>query len=114
MLPENPADFAGSATQVTASDIEEQRPLTTHEALARVPGVVTVTDDGMSRHSGIGVRGSPFRRSRKVLVMEDGVPINFSTYLDSSTHYTPPLERSTASRSCAGRSSTTAHSPTTA
>jgi len=93
MLPENLADFAGSASQVTAADIEEQRPLTTHEALARVPGVVTVTDDGMSRHSGIGVRGSPFRRSRKVLVMEDGVPINFSTYLDSSTHYTPPLER---------------------
>jgi Fe(3+) dicitrate transport protein len=25
--------------------------------------------------------------------MEDGVPINFSTYLDSSTHYTPPIER---------------------
>ena len=82
MLPENLQDFAGSASRVTTSDIEEQRPLTTHEALARVPGIVTVTDDGMSRHSGIGVRGSPFRRSRKVLVMEDGVPINFSTYLE--------------------------------
>ncbi|SFV32117.1 TonB-dependent receptor family protein [Hyphomicrobium facile] len=93
VLPDNLQDFAGSASRVTSGDIEAERPLTTHEALVNVPGVVTVTDDGMSRHSGIGVRGSPFRRSRKVLVMEDGVPINFSTYLDSSTHYTPPLER---------------------
>src|SRR5690606_29417265 len=80
-------------TRVTSGDMEEQRPATNHEALARVPGVVTVTDDGFARHSGIGMRGSAFRRSRKVLVMEDGVPINFSTYLDSSTHYTPPIER---------------------
>jgi Fe(3+) dicitrate transport protein len=93
VLPDDLQDFAGSASRVTSQDIDEQRPLTNHEALARVPGVVTVNDDGFSRHSGIGVRGSPFRRSRKVLIMEDGVPINFSTYLDSSTHYTPPIER---------------------
>ncbi len=92
-LPDNLQDFAGSGSRVTAADIEEQRPATAHEALARVPGVVTVNDDGFARHSGIGIRGSAHRRSRKVLVMEDGVPINFSTYLDSSTHYLPPMER---------------------
>jgi Fe(3+) dicitrate transport protein len=93
VLPDNLQDFSGAASRITTTDLDSQRPTTTHEALARVPGVVTVTDDGAARHSGIGLRGSPFRRSRKVLVMEDGVPINFSTYLDSSTHYTPPLER---------------------
>jgi Fe(3+) dicitrate transport protein len=93
VLPDNLQDFSGAASRITTTDLDSQRPATTHEALARVPGVVTVTDDGAARHSGIGLRGSPFRRSRKVLVMEDGVPINFSTYLDSSTHYTPPLER---------------------
>jgi Fe(3+) dicitrate transport protein len=93
MLPADLQDFAGSGSRVTTQDLEAQRPMTGNEALARVPGVVTVNDDGFARHGGISVRGSAFRRSRKVLVMEDGVPINFATYLDSSTHYTPPIER---------------------
>jgi Fe(3+) dicitrate transport protein len=93
VIPGDLQNAQGGASRITTEQIEEQRPLTNHEALARVPGVVTVNDDGFARHSGIGVRGSPFRRSRKVLVMEDGVPINFSTYLDASTHYTPPIER---------------------
>ncbi|WP_072393165.1 TonB-dependent receptor [Hyphomicrobium sp. CS1GBMeth3] len=93
IVPGDLQNAQGAASRITTEQLDEQRPLTNHEALARVPGVVTVTDDGFARHSGIGVRGSPFRRSRKVLVMEDGVPINFSTYLDSSTHYTPPIER---------------------
>ncbi len=92
-LPEDLQNYTGAGTRVTSEELTEQQPLTNHDALARVPGVVTVTDDGMARHSGIGVRGSPMRRSRKVLVMEDGLPINFSTYLDPSTHYTPPPER---------------------
>jgi Fe(3+) dicitrate transport protein len=92
-LPGDLQNFTSAGTRVDAADLAEQRPLTNHDALARVPGVVTVMDDGMARHSGIGVRGSPMRRSRKVLVMEDGLPINFSTYLDPSTHYTPPTDR---------------------
>lgn len=93
LLPADIQDFAGSAARVTSQDLESERPLTTHDALRNVPGVATVSDDGFSRHGGISLRGSPFRRSRKVLVMEDGVPVNFSPYLDASTHYTPPVER---------------------
>ncbi|MFD1704386.1 TonB-dependent receptor family protein [Methylopila henanensis] len=93
MLPADLQDFAGAANRVSLQDLESQRPLTTHDALRNVPGVATVSDDGFGRHSGISLRGSPFRRSRKVLVMEDGVPINFSPYLDAGTHYTPPPER---------------------
>ncbi|WP_020087453.1 TonB-dependent receptor family protein [Hyphomicrobium zavarzinii] len=93
LLPSNLQDFAGAASRVTSEQLEEQRPLTNHEALARVPGIVTVTDDGLGHHAGIGIRGSNFRRSRKVLVMEDGASINFSSYLDPSTHYTPPTDR---------------------
>ncbi len=37
-----------------------------------------VNDDGFARHGGIGIRGSPARRSRKVLVLEDGFPVNMS------------------------------------
>lgn len=93
MLPQDLQNFAGSGSRVSTEDLEAQRPLSSHEALARVPGVVTVTDDGIGRHGGIGIRGSTYRRSRKVLVLEDGQPINFATYLDSSVHHTPPIER---------------------
>lgn len=92
-LPGDLQNYAGAGSRVTSQDLEEQRPLTGHEALARVPGVITVNDDGIGRHGGIGIRGTPYRRSRKVLVMEDGQPINFAPYLDSSSHYTPPIER---------------------
>lgn len=93
MLPGDLQNYTGAGSRVTTTDLDEQRPQTNHEALSRVPGVVTVNDDGVGRHGGIGIRGSAPRRSRKVLVMEDGQPINFSPYLDSSTHYTPPTER---------------------
>lgn len=93
LLPGDLQDFAGAAARVGSQDLASQRPLTTHDALKGVPGVATVADDGFGRHSGISLRGSPHRRSRKVLVMEDGVPINFSPYLDAGVHYLPPPER---------------------
>jgi len=93
IVPDDLQNFPSAASRVTTSELEEQRPLNNHEALRSVPGIVTVTDDGLGHHAGIGIRGSNFRRSRKVLVMEDGASINFSTYLDPSTHYTPPTDR---------------------
>ncbi len=93
LIPQNLQNYSGAATRINQQTIDETRPVTTHEALASVPGVVTVTDDGLSRHIGIGIRGSNFRRARKVLVQEDGVSINFASYIDPSTHYTPPMDR---------------------
>jgi Fe(3+) dicitrate transport protein len=93
IIPSDLSDFAGAATRVTRGPIDEDRPLTTQEELTRVPGVIAITDDGMGRHTNIGIRGSSARRARKVLMLEDGVSINFSTYIDPSTHYTPPLDR---------------------
>lgn len=93
ITPTDLSKYSGSATRVDRTAIDELRPKDNHEILARIPGVTTVNDDGMSRHIGIGVRGSPPRRARKVLVLEDGQPINFSPFLDPSTHYTPPTDR---------------------
>lgn len=76
-LPDDLQNVTSGATRVGGSEIVEQRPITNHDALARVPGVVTVNDDGLGRHGGIGIRGAPPRRSRKVLVMEDGLPLNY-------------------------------------
>lgn len=92
-LPADLQNYAGAGTRVTEGEIALQRPKDNHEILTRVPGVMVVNDDGMSRHVNIGVRGSPVRRSRKVLVLEDGQSINMSSFLDPSTHYTPPTDR---------------------
>lgn len=93
IAPTDLSKYSGSATRVDRTAIDELRPKDNHEILARIPGVTVVNDDGMARHIGIGVRGSPPRRARKVLVLEDGQPINFSPFLDPSTHYTPPTDR---------------------
>ena len=93
IVPGNLMDFSSAASRVTRQQIDEQDPLTTNDILSRVPGVAIVNDDGLGRHGGISIRGTPARRSRKVLVMEDGRSINQSLYLDPSTHYTPPPDR---------------------
>lgn len=93
MLPGNLENYPGAATRVDKASIDEQRPRSTNDILERVPGATIVNDDGFSRHGGIGLRGSPARRSRKVLVLEDGFPVNMSLYIDLSTHYIPPADR---------------------
>ncbi len=93
IVPGNLMDFSSAASRVTRQQIDEQQPLSTNDILSRIPGVAIVNDDGYGRHGGISIRGTPARRSRKILVMEDGRSINQSLYLDPSTHYVPPDER---------------------
>jgi Fe(3+) dicitrate transport protein len=93
ILPGNLAGFPSAGTEVTTQQVDEFHPRTTNDVFNRVPGVHVVNDDGFGRHGGIGIRGSPPRRGRKVLVMEDGISINMSLWLDPSVHYVPPLDR---------------------
>jgi len=93
ILPGNLQDFSEAGSRVTRQQINEQEPFNTNDILQRVPGVTVVNDDGGARNGGIGIRGSNPRRSRKVLVMEDGQSINMSLYIDPSVHHVPPPER---------------------
>jgi Fe(3+) dicitrate transport protein len=93
IVPGDLQDFSSAASRVTREQIDEQDPLTTNDILSRVPGVAIVNDDGLGRHGGISIRGTPARRSRKILVMEDGRSINQSLWLDPSSHYVPPPDR---------------------
>ncbi len=93
VVPDDVHDTPGAATTLSDDEIVRWRPFSLHDLLVHVPGAMAVDDDVLGRRSGIGVRGAPGRRSRKTLLLEDGTPINASTYLDPSTHYTPPLER---------------------
>ncbi len=93
IVPGDLMDFSSAASRITRESINEQDPLSTHDILSKVPGVAIINDDGLGRHGGISIRGTPARRSRKVGVMEDGRFINQSIWLDPSTHYIPPPDR---------------------
>lgn len=93
LVPENLEGFAGAATRVTASELQERQPRNINEVFTKVPGVIVINDDANGHHGGLGVRGSPARRSRKLLVMEDGHATNLALWLDPSVHYWGPVER---------------------
>jgi Fe(3+) dicitrate transport protein len=93
MLPSNLEGFSGAGTIVDQETLTERQPATLNEALTRVPGVTLINDDSASHHGGIGIRGAPPRRSRKMLVMEDGHTVNLTLWLDPSVHYWAPLDR---------------------
>ena len=93
LVPSNLRDFSSAATIVTQQQIEEQDPDNINNLLKRVPGVVVINDDSAAHHGGIGIRGAPPRRSRKMLVMEDGHTVNLALWLDPSVHYWAPMDR---------------------
>ncbi len=93
LTPTNLEGFSSAATNLTPEALTEQQPRNLNEALTRVPGVIVINDDGNAHHGGIGMRGSPARRSRKMLVMEDGHPVNLALWLDPSVHYWAPMDR---------------------
>ena len=93
LVPTNLEGFAGAATNVTPELLAARQPRNINEALTGVPGVTVINDDANAQHGGVSVRGSPARRSRKVLVMEDGHANNLALWLDPSVHYWGPIER---------------------
>ncbi|MEQ1714467.1 MAG: TonB-dependent receptor [Hyphomicrobium sp.] len=93
VVPDDLSKFSSAASRVNAARLDEIQPRTTNEIFHTVPGVHVINDDGLARHGGIGMRGSPPRRSRKILTMEDGQPINMSSWMDPSVHYQPPVDR---------------------
>jgi Fe(3+) dicitrate transport protein len=93
ILPGNLEQFSSAGSRVDTQQMDEFRPRQTNDIFTRVPGVNVINDDGFGRHGGIGIRGSPPRRGRKVLTMEDGQPINMSVWIDPSVHYVPPVDR---------------------
>ena len=84
----------GAATVMDMQTIKLLNPLGTQEMLEQIPGISGYADDGIgnSRIS-IGVRGLNPRRSSRVLILEDGVPIQPALYVYPNMYYNPPAER---------------------
>ena len=100
-----PIEIIGEASQVndkitgTVALMEPQaveliHPVGTQELLEFMPGINGYADDGFgnSRLS-IGIRGLNPRRSARVLILEDGVPIQPALYIYPNAYYNPPSDR---------------------
>lgn len=83
----------GSGRVITKERLEQNRRFTINEALREVPGVHVRDEDGLGIRPNIGIRGLDPTRSRKVHIMEDGVPIMMMPYADPSAYYFPPIFR---------------------
>ena len=82
----------GAAVTVPLARLDGLAPLSIKEAMRTVPGVHVVDEDAFGLNLNIGVRGLPPRRSSRVLLLEDGMPIHLGPYADPSAHYHPPVD----------------------
>ena len=85
--------LGGSATILDSTQLTAARVFTVEEALRKVPGIHTRIEDGLGLRPHIGMRGLDPLRSRKVLLLEDGIPFVLAPYGDADSYYHPPIDR---------------------
>lgn len=90
------SEFKGSNFRINPITLKKINPLSTEEILRTVPGVNIVGDMGLSNRPNISIRGSWGRRSKKVLLLEDGTPSAPAPYIAPGAYYNPVSDRITA------------------
>ena len=83
----------GSFTTIRAKEIQAASPQDTAELLRRVPGLFVREDTGGGGRLDIGIRGLDPGRSRRLLVLEDGVPLAINPYAEPDLYFSPQVER---------------------
>ena len=83
----------GSGQLIGAKDIARAQPNDLAEVIRRVPGLVVRQEQGAGLRLDISVRGLDNTRSRRVLMLEDGVPIANNPYGEPDVYYSTPFER---------------------
>lgn len=83
----------GSFTTITKKEIERARPVDAAEMLRRVPGLLVRQDTSGGLRLDIGIRGLDPGRSRRLLVLEDGVPLAINPYAEPDLYFVPQIER---------------------
>lgn len=87
------SDFSGANFIINSKQIQNTNPISTEESLRKIPGVNIVGDMGISNRPNISIRGSWGRRSKKVLLMEDGSPAAPAPYIAPGSYYNPVSDR---------------------
>ena len=93
---DRPADLkrlGGSAALIDSVTLRSSQVFTVEEALRKVAGVHTRVEDGLGLRPHIGIRGLDPLRSRKVLLLEDGLPFVLAPYGDADSYYHPMVDR---------------------
>ncbi len=84
----------GSLHVISKEDLLASKPIDANEVLRRVPGINLREDSGpVAMRLNVGMRGLNPNRSRKVLMLEDGIPIALAPYGEPDMYYSPPIER---------------------
>jgi Fe(3+) dicitrate transport protein len=83
----------GSAHVVNGRTLERFEYDDAHAVLQTVPGVYARGEDGLGLRPNIGIRGALSDRSKKVTLLEDGVPIAPAPYSAPAAYYMPLVTR---------------------
>ncbi len=76
-----------------------------HQVFLSVPGVYVRPEDGMGLRPNIGIRGANSDRSKKIVLMEDGVLVGPAPYSAPAAYYFPLIDRMRTVRVVKGPSS---------
>ena len=83
----------GTVDVINQKKMEELQPQSLQDVLKIVPGVNVRGDEGgLGSIPNIGIRGLNPSRSSKVLLLEDGAPIQPSLFISNASYYSPPVE----------------------
>ena len=85
--------IAGSVQTIGKEELESARVFNFAEALRKISGINVRNEEGFGLRPNISIRGTNPTRSRKVLILEDGIPLSYAPYGDNSSYYHPPIER---------------------
>ncbi len=83
----------GSGTLVTTKELEREQPADVSEILRRVPGLTATQESGGGLRLDVGIHGLDPGRSRRLLILEDGVPVSVNPYSEPDVYYVPMAER---------------------
>jgi Fe(3+) dicitrate transport protein len=86
-------NIPGSVKVTPKEELDRIQPVTANEILRRTPGLHVVDEEGAGLRLNIGVRGLDPDRSRKVLILEDGVPVALNPYGEPEMYYSPSIDR---------------------
>jgi len=82
----------GTVHTLNLQEIEVLRPISTEDALRRLPGITSKSEEETSIVSNIGIRGLSASES-KSLLLEDGVPVAPGLLIGNDRYFNPRIQR---------------------